>query len=454
MHARLIGLYERLRANLWFLPAVMSVVAAALAWVLVWMDEAGIGRDLFGGLRFVSLQPEGAREILSTVASGMITVASLVFSLTFIALSLLSQQLGPRLLLIFMQDRTTQLTLGIFVAGFIHSLLVMGATGTGEDQQFVPYLSVMAAIVIAIGAFGVMVYFLHHIALFVQADHTLAVIAKELDGRIDDLVETGREAARKGGHGGAANAGEPREQLEGQGTQIASGRDGYVYLFDFETLLDLACRHDLKVLLDCRPGDFLMKGQPMMRVIGFPEHGGDDDETLVKRLRQAVTMGSARRPAEDVEFEIAALLEVALRALSAGINDPFTASAAVDHLAAGLCRIARNPIRVGARYDERGVARLWQMPRRFVHYFDSAFQPLRVSIRGQSQVSLHLVHRIAVIVGCLRHRDSAEGVAAFLRTLRHDIEDGMPNPDDRAQLLGELDHVLKMLAQRITELRD
>lgn len=453
MHARLVGLYERLRANLWFLPAVMSITAAALAWILVWMDEARVGRDLIGDLRFMSLSPEGASEILSTVATGMITVASLVFSLTFIALTLLSQQLGPRLLLIFIQDRTTQLTLGVFVAGFIYSLLLMGATGTGENNEFVPYLSVMVAIVIAIGAFMVMVYFLHHIALFVQADHTLAVIAKELDRWIDDLTETRSEVERNGDDDRRPSVGEERERFEGQGRPIGSYRDGYVYLFDFHTLLDLACKHELKVLLDCRPGDFLVKDQPMMRIIGL-ENGGEDDEELVQRLRKAVTMGSARRPAEDIEFEMAALVEVALRALSTGINDPYTASAAIDHLTAALCRVARNPIRLGARSDEEGVARVWQMPRRFIHYFDSAFQPLRGSIRGQSQVTQRLIHRISVLVGCLRHRDSAEGMAAFLRTLRCDIEDGMPNPDDRKQLLDELNHALEMIEHRKTRLSD
>jgi uncharacterized membrane protein len=452
MHTRLIDLYERLRANLWFLPVVMSLMAAALAWVLVFADEARLGYGLLGGLRFMGLPPEGARTILQTIATGMITVASLVFSLTFIALTLLSQQLGPRLLLIFMQDRTTQLTLGVFVAGFIHSLLVMGATGTGEGQDFVPYLAVMAAIVIAIGAFLVMIYFLHHIALFVQADHTLAVIAKELDARIDDLVERGREAAEARGDGPRPTVGEERGQFDGKGTPVAAGRDGYIYLFDFDALIACARKHDLKVLLDCRPGDFLVTGQPMMRAIGLPHDEGEESGGIVEALRGAVTLGSARRPAEDIEFEIAALLEVALRALSTGINDPYTASAAIDHLAAGLCRIARNPIRIGSRADEEGVPRLWQMPRRLIHYFDSAFQPLRGSIRGKAQVTRRLIHRIAVLIDCLRHRDSAEGVAAFLETLRRDIEEGMENPRDREQLLGELDEVLDRLERRKQEL--
>ena len=451
MHTLLIDLYERLRANLWFLPAVMSVAAAVLAWILVALDEAGIGRDLIGDLRFVNLAPEGARTILQTVATGMITAASLVFSLTFIALTLLSQQLGPRLLLIFMQDRTTQMILGVFVAGFIHSLLVMGATGTGENQGFVPYLAVMAAVVIAIGAFGALVYFLHHIALFVQADHTLAVIAKELDSRIDDLVATGR-AAEERTEDRRPTVGEERGRFEGQGTPVGAARDGYVYLFDFEALIAAARRHDLKVLLDCRPGDFLVTGQPMMRVIGLPEEERDDEDSLIDELRAAVTMGSARRPAADIEFEIAALVEVALRALSAGINDPYTAAAAIDHLTAALCRIARNPIRIGARADEEGAARVWQMPRQFIHYFDSAYQPLRGSIRGKSQITQRLVHRIAMLIKCLRHRDSADGVAKFLRTLRRDIEEGMDNPDDRTQLCGELDHVLERLERRMKEL--
>jgi uncharacterized membrane protein len=304
MHTRLIDLYERLRANLWFLPAIMSLAAAALAWILVFADEARLGYGLIGGLRFMGLPPEGARTILQTLATGMITAASLVFSLTFVALTLLSQQLGPRLLLIFMQDRTTQLTLGIFLAGFIHSLLVMGATGTGENHDFVPYVAVMAAIVIAIAAFGALVYFIHHIALFVQADHTLAVIAKELDARIDDLVERGRAAAEERDDGARPPVGEERGQFEGQGTQVVAGRDGYVYLFDFDNLIACARKHDLKLLLDCRPGDFLVTGQPMMRVIGLPEEGGEEAEAIVEQLRRAVTMGSARRPAEDIEFEI------------------------------------------------------------------------------------------------------------------------------------------------------
>lgn len=452
MHTRLIDLYERLRANLWFLPAIMSLAAAALAWILVFADEARLGYGLIGGLRFMGLPPEGARTILQTVATGMITAASLVFSLTFVALTLLSQQLGPRLLLIFMQDRTTQLTLGIFLAGFIHSLLVMGATGTGENHDFVPYVAVMAAIVIAIVAFGALVYFLHHIALFVQADHTLAVIAKELDARIDDLVERGKAAAEGRDDGPRPTVGEERGQFEGQGTQVGAGRDGYVYLFDFDNLIACARKHDLKLLLDCRPGDFLVTGQPMMRVIGLPEEGGEDQDGIAEQLRRSVTMGSARRPAEDIEFEIDALLAVALRALSTGINDPYTAGAAIDHLAAGLCRIACNPIRIGSRADEDGVPRLWQMPRRFIHYFDSAFQPLRVSVRGKWQVTQRLIHRIAVIIDCLRHRDSAEGVAAFLQTLRRDIEEGMENPDDRTQLTRELDHVLDRLKRRMKEL--
>jgi uncharacterized membrane protein len=450
MHTRLIDLYERLRANLWFLPAIMSLAAAALAWILVFADEARLGYGLIDGLRFLSLPPEGARTILQTLATGMITLASLVFSLTFVALTLLSQQLGPRLLLIFMQDRTTQLTLGIFLGGFIHSLLVMGATGTGENHDFVPYVAVMATIIIAIAAFGALVYFLHHVALFIQADHTLAVIAKELDARIDDLVERGRAEARDDGP--RPTVGEERGQFEGQGRQIGAGRDGYVYLFDFDNLIACASKHDLKLLLDCRPGDFLVTGQPMMRVIGLPEKAGEEAGGIVEQLRRSVTMGSARRPAEDIEFEIAALLEVALRALSTGINDPYTASAAIDHLAAGLCRIARNPIRIGSRADEDGVPRLWQMPRQFIHYFNIAFQPLRGSIRGKLQVTQRLIHRIAVIIDCLRHRDSAEGVAEFLQTLRRDIEDGMESPDDRAQLTAELDHVLDRLEHRMKEL--
>src|SRR5680860_1854558 len=159
MRGQLFKIWDRVRSGFWFVPAVMAGVAVALAFVSVNVDEPAtewlaltLGWTFTGGA-------EGASAVLGIIAGSMIAIAGVVFSMTLVALSLASSQLGPRLLRNFMRDSTTQVVLGTFIATFLYCLIVLRTIRRVEEVLFVPHLSVTLGVLLAVVSVGVFIYF-------------------------------------------------------------------------------------------------------------------------------------------------------------------------------------------------------------------------------------------------------------------------------------------------------
>ena len=348
MKTRLAHRWVVLRTSFWFVPGLMVVGAVVLAALAVSLDVA---------LADAALPPwvytggaDGARSLLSTIAGSMVTVAGVAFSITIVALVLASTQFGPRLLGLFMRDLTSQGTLGIFVGTFTYCILVL-RTIRGPDEAggaFVPQVAMTIAIAITLVSVAILVYFFHHVAVTIQAPTLVATVAHDLDDAIDHLVTTG---IGKAGPAPSADA-IPDPVRDGR---IAAGADGYVQVIDDASLYDLAVRRDLRIRILTRPGLFVVAANPILAVV--PE-GAMADTSLRRGLRDAVIIGDIRTAEDDIEFSVRQLVEVALRALSPAINDPFTAMAAVDWLGAALARLAMDEWPPRYRYDESGTLRV------------------------------------------------------------------------------------------------
>ena len=184
---RLFSLWGRLHASFWFLPAAMSGIAVALSFVLVQVD-AWLGVEAVRNFDLLyTFGPEGARAILSVIASSMITVASLIFSITMLTLQLASSQFGPRVLRNFMRDRSNQIVLGTFIATFLYCLLVLRTVRGTEQSSFVPHLSVAFGALLAVASVSVLIYFIHHIATSIRIETLLADLAAETRSAVDRL---------------------------------------------------------------------------------------------------------------------------------------------------------------------------------------------------------------------------------------------------------------------------
>jgi uncharacterized membrane protein len=185
--AHLLKYWDHLRTSFWFVPAIMVSVAAALALAAVAFDEAA-GNDGLKRLTWIySGGAEGAGLLLGTVAGSMIAIAGTVFSMTLVALSLASSQLGPRLLRNFMRDTTNQVVLGTFVSTFVYCLLVLRTIRRADAEAFVPHLSVSIGVMLAIISVGVLIYYIHHVSVSIQADEVVSRVGRELEEGIGRL---------------------------------------------------------------------------------------------------------------------------------------------------------------------------------------------------------------------------------------------------------------------------
>lgn len=348
MRTHLAHRWAALRTSFWFVPGLMVIGSVLLAAVALSLDVALAGTALppwiyTGGA-------DGARSLLSTIAGSMVTVAGVGFSITIVALVLASTQFGPRLLGLFMRDRISQGTLGIFLATFTYCVLVL-RTIRGPDEvggAFVPQVAMTIAIAMTLVSVAVLVYFFHHVAVTIQAPTLVATVAHDLDAAIDRLTSHGI-----GNPGPAPDPDAVPDPL--RDGQVLAERNGYVQVIDDAAIFGLAVRHDLSVRVLTRPGLFLVAANPIMAVRPNDPAAHVD---ILAALRETVIIGDIRTAEDDIEFSVRQLVEVALRALSPAINDPFTAMAAVDWLGAALARMAREEWPPRHRYDESGTLRV------------------------------------------------------------------------------------------------
>jgi uncharacterized membrane protein len=342
MRARRYHYWLVLQSTFWFVPGLMIIVAALLAAIVLAIDASPMGSRLPAWVSAGGA--DGARALLSTVAGSMVTVAGLGFSITIVALVLASTQFGPRLLSLFMRDTTSQVILGTFAGTFTYCVLILRSIRGPEEggTPFVPNVAVTVAVGLTLLCVGALVYFFHHVAVSIQAPKVAAAVARDLDHAIDHLYP-----ADLGGGGPDPDQNEvPTPESD---RVVTSETSGYVQVLDDAAVLELAVAHDMCVRLLTRPGLFVVRGNPILVV--RPSIKVTDD--VAQRLRSTLIIGDVRTPEDDLEYSVRQLVEVALRALSPAINDPFTAMAAIDWLGAALARLAEQEFPPRYRYDEQ-----------------------------------------------------------------------------------------------------
>lgn len=374
MRAALTRVREQLRSSLWLWPGVSAAAAFGAAKGLVRVDRA-IALEgawfLYGG------GPESARELLSTVASSILTFTALVFSITIVALQLASTQFSPRVLGTFLEDRATKAAMAQFVGTFVFSMAVLQEVrGTASGGAFVPGLSVYVAFGLVLVSVGMFIHFIHHTAHSVRA---VAILKRVGDATRESLERMYPEGARE-------RARWPEGPPEGApAAQVHhEGRGGVVIAVDEEALMREAEALGGVIALVPRPGDFVPAGAPLLQVWTAR---ADVDEG---RLRDAVLIGLQRNVHQDAAFGFRQLVDVADRALSPGMNDASTAVLALDQLHDLLRTLARRHMPPALRVDDRGAARLVVPGPTWDDYVSLALDEIRLYGAGAPQVARRL----------------------------------------------------------------
>lgn len=380
MTAWLTAFLDKLRASFWLVPSLMFLAALVLALLLPWVDGrygdeiSNSAGWVFGG------EAEGARAMLSTIAGSMMTVGGVVFSITILTLTLATGQFGSRLLQSFMRDTGTHVVLGIFVATFVYSVVVLRSV----RDDFVPHLSVSIALLLVFASVALLIYFIHHVATKIQAESVVATVHRELletVGRM--LTEHPNEAPRLA----------LPDRFDRDAQSIHAPQSGYLQVVEHERLVKICAERDLVVRVLYRPGDFVIEGCPLLYALA----AGPIDDKLRDKLVGTVTVGRRRTLTQDPEHGIHQLVEIAIRALSTGINDAFTAINCIDRIAAALCQVARRHFPSTQLADEGGRLRVVVKGNDFTGFTDAAFNQIRQNAGPNPAVLIRLLEGIGRI---------------------------------------------------------
>ena len=436
--AQAATVWDRVRTSLWFVPSMMVTGALILAIGTRAADQIGVTQALpwLGGT-----EPEGARALLSAVAASMITVAGVTFSITVVALTLASQQFGPRLLRNFMRDPGNQIVLGTFISTFVYCLVVLQATRGTHEEGFVPHLSVAVAQVLTLASLAVLIYFFHHVTNSIRASSVIAAVARDMD----EVIEAHYPLAHPTNSVGLHPTARTISRLAGQDEpgSLPAPRSGYLQAVDLKSLLELASTSNLELRLAYRPGHFVWEGSPLAWV--YP--AGAVQEVLVKQVAEAFVLGEERTLVQDLEFALHQLVEMAVRALSPGTNDPFTAVSCLDYLGAALIKVTKRSLPTQEMWDSNGTLRIVTRPLTFASMVDAAFNQIRQYGRTSASVTIRLLE----VIGAIAEQAHGE---EYREALRHQAamvfrgRDGLPEHDDRRMVEERYQKLLAVLGER------
>lgn len=402
MRTRLFNLWIAVVSSFWFVPGLLVSGGVFLAILTPELDRL-VGSGLPVSLR---VSGETARSTLSTLAGAMVTVTGIVFSTTTVAISITAAQHGPRLLRNFFSRPVTQATLGVCLGVSVYCLLLLRTIDETEGEVFVPQLSFLAAYLFVLIALVAIILFTHHVANLMQTQNVASSVADDLDDAVQRLYPHPYEDAPEEDEQSPAwrDCWEDFDANASQG--VESKHDGYIQAFDAEGLVRIAKRRDVLLRVESRPGDYVREGDPL--VLAIPADRLEESDLAA--AREAFMIGAVRTPQQDVECAVLELVEISVRALSPGINDPFTAVTCVDRLSGVLRRLARRKPAQALWRDEDGESRLVVWPPSFANVIDAAFNQIRQHSRGDVSVTVRLLQALKAIAPATRDAESADAL--------------------------------------------
>ncbi|MEO5722630.1 MAG: DUF2254 domain-containing protein [Chthoniobacterales bacterium] len=416
--------WERLQTSYWFIPSLLAIAATVLSFVTVHLDTILKAKWVRATGWIWAGGPEGARNVLATIAGSTITVAGVVFSITIVSLTLASSQFGPRLLRNFMADRATQVVLGVFVSTFLYCLLVLRTIRGTDAATFVPFLSVTCGLLFAVGSVGFLIFFIHHVSSSILAENLIGRVAEDLQESIERLFPESL------GEDGDEEADELQSLTEGEAHEIHAERSGFIQAMDSERALEVATEKELLVRLHRRPGDFIAEGSLLAEI--WPKTKASVGVSA--DLRRTVLLGRHRTPTQDLEYSIDQLVEVSVRAMSPGINDPFTAMTCIEWLGVALIQVAGRKFPHRQRRDEAGAVRVIVDATDYAGIAAACLNQIRQFGCASVAVTIRLLDMLERVANEVRSPDHRATLEKHVRAIRDDGIAQAGNEGDRAAI--------------------
>lgn len=439
--------WDRLKVSFWFAPALMALVAVLLAWAMYWLDTQ-IPNEALASSRLVLSGTSGEqRSALLSMAGTVLATAGVVFTLLTLPLSTVAAQYGSRLLRVFLGDRTTQFVLSMFVGTFVYCVAAALSIPSADVNHEAPQLTATVGVYLMLATFATLILLVQHISTMLQAPNIAAAAGAELQDVIGAEISN-QVTSGDGGWDGSETRLSPDPVLvpdagaETEGYPVRVRSTGYIQYIDPEIMLTLAQKRNLVIRLLHKPGHFVHAGTVVAQV--WP--AGPVDEQFDKLIHRAFQVGNGRTPTQDIEYAVNQLTEMAVRAMSPAINDPFTAMTCLDHLGDGLTQFIQQGEKASHYYDRDGRLRLVLAPTTFGELLGAAFDMLRHASCDNASVLLHMLEVIDVIGQAAQAPEARQLLLRHVSLIQAESQVGDLIEQDRQALCRSAEALQKKLA--------
>jgi uncharacterized membrane protein len=416
--------WDRLKVSFWFAPVVMSLAAVLLAWLMYWIDGLIPNETLQESRIVLSGTPGELRTMLISMASSILATAGVVFTLLTLPLSTVAAQYGSRLLRVFLGDRTTQLVLGTFVATFVYCVAAALSIPPAQVEPYGPQITATVGLLLMLASFASLIVLVQHISTMLQAPNIAAVAGAELREVV--LAEIPEEIRSGDGFKGASGI-RPESLVEKDAYPVRMEQAGYIQYIDPQILLPLAREHNLVIRLLRKPGHMVWPNAqvalvwPVARV----------DEALDQQIRNAFRVGNVRTPTQDVAYAVNQLVEMATRAMSPAINDPFTAMTCLDYIGEGLALFIQQGEKSPYYYDRNNQLRLILEPVTFAELLSGAFEMLRHCSCDNASVLMHMLDVIEAVGQEAKTSEASQQLLRHVSLIQAESQAGALVENDR-----------------------
>tara|TARA_A200000113_G_scaffold133294_1_gene119928 strand:- start:615 stop:1928 length:1314 start_codon:yes stop_codon:yes gene_type:complete len=426
-----------LKGNLWFIPAAFCLLSFGLTFGAYYtetnyLNEFKIPSYLFKG------STDDAKSVVTTLLSAMITMATLAISITIVVLSLAASQLGPRLIKSFMSDRKTKDFIGLFfgtvMACFVLTVILHARTAEASTPQ----ITISAVLFVCLINLFVLLGFVHHVAQSCIADNVILKVARDLKQALMRLTNQTKPYK----HLKDTEKRDWPKDFDQMSRRLFFEHSGYVQNIDYEAIVDFATEHNARVQIKFKAGHFLVSGEDGVRLYAKTKLPEDAENHII----DCFIIGQTRTPTQDIEYSIRHLVEIAIRALSPGINDAFTAMNVLDHLSASLSLLFEKEVPSEEFFDENESLRLIAKQSNEADIIFNALDQIRDNGAHMPSILRHMIQKLHILAELANNEDAKKGLLDQAEGLKHDLEKMDRYLSDRDNLKKAINELIKKLS--------
>ncbi|MEQ9348150.1 MAG: DUF2254 domain-containing protein [Thalassospira sp.] len=440
MFQRFIRIWEFLAYSLWVSPFLFALGGAAFAVLVMALPSYGLG-DILPSFWPGFDQLPTIRDLLQTLLATLVTMTTFALSITMVVLTLAAGSLGPRMIRNFMGDSKTQNALGTFVGSILFLITSLLLMGDMPETAPIPQLSATIGIALFVISVFVLILFVHHLGRSIVADEVIQQVGHNLETTIQSACSTLQDPIQRAEK---AQVDLPDTIEISDDVALYAASSGYVQGIDYKKLCEIATERGICVSLVVRAGQHAIKGDVIGCVSPAPNKTLSTDIAACRTdINETILTGNHRTAMLDVEFAVRQLVEVALRALSPGINDPFTAISVIYRLGRALPHAMTFKYPVGTWNDDDGIIRVQASLSDFAGMLGAAFDQIRQSASAKPDVLLPMAEVIESLIKLSKTDHQSTILRDHARLILRAAERDIREEDDRKAVETAINRILR-----------